>query len=211
MAYDISGYVTVNERLKRALQQWPDLRVQETAPKLVQAGNQLFIEVTTTVWRTPDDTLPAIARCWEPSPGTSNFTRGSEQQNASTSSLGRCLGLMGVAIDAGMASKDEVALAKHRQSRDKHPANQPPDDKPQVASAALRVVDNSEPEPPPPPADWDIVEPSPGSRPATDKQMGFLRKLLKDRGVEISDMDMARLAADSKQCSRKIEELKDGV
>ena len=114
MAFDLSGYVTVNERLKHALQKWPDLRVQESEPVLVQTDGQTFIQVTTTVWRTADDPLPCVASCWEPYPGTTPYTRGSEQQNASTSSLGRCLGLMGIAIEAGMASKDEVVLARER-------------------------------------------------------------------------------------------------
>jgi hypothetical protein len=114
MGFDLTGYVTVNERLKHAIQKWPDLRVQESEPQLINTDGQTFIQVTTTVWRSPDDTLPCIASCWEPYPGTTPYTRGSEQQNASTSSLGRCLGLMGIAIEAGMASKDEVVLARER-------------------------------------------------------------------------------------------------
>ena len=55
MSFDLSGYVTVNERLKHAIQKWPDLRVQESEPVLVQTDGQTFIQVTTTVWRTADD------------------------------------------------------------------------------------------------------------------------------------------------------------
>ena len=205
MAFDMSGYVTVNERLRHALEKWPELRVQETPPKLVEAGNQLFIEVTTTVWRTPDDPLPAIASCWESYPGTTPYTRGSEQQNASTSSLGRCLGLMGVAIEAGMASKDEVVLARQRNSVQQHPSNSDAERAP-VGGKALRAVPTSEPEPPPPPVSQS--EPSPGARPATEKQLNFLKRLAKDAGETISDMDMARFAADSRMCSKEIERLK---
>ena len=201
MGFDLQGYVTVNERLRHALEKWPELRVQETAPVLVQAGDQLFIQVTTTVWRTPDDPLPAIASIWESYPGTTPYTRGSEQANASTSALGRCLGLMGVAIEAGMASKDEIVLAKQRNSVERHPSSDRP-----AKQEQLRVVSNSEPEPPPPPG--DLREPSRGARPATEKQLGFLRKLAKDAGLTISDMDMARYAADSRMCSDKIAELK---
>lgn len=131
MGFDLTGYVTVNQRLKFALDKWPELRVQESEPRLIETGNQTFIQVTTTIWRTADDPLPCIASCWEPYPGQTPYTRGSEQQNASTSSLGRCLGLMGVAIEAGMASKDEVVLAQQRNRSDdgnvRHPAqNQQP-------------------------------------------------------------------------------------
>lgn len=214
MAFDLQGYVTVNQRLAHALSKWPELRVQETAPKLVQAGNQLFLEVTTTVWRTPDDPLPAIATCWEPFPGTTPYTKMSEAANASTSALGRCLGLMGVHIEAGIATKDEVVLARERSSRDKHPSNQPADPpRAQVGGRALKPVPNSEPDVPPPPADepgLPLDDPQPGARPATEKQLGFLKKLLKEAGEQVSDMDMARYAADSRLCSRKIESLKGG-
>lgn len=187
MAFDLQGYVTVNERLKHALAKWPELRVQESEPVLVQAGDQLFVQVTTTVWRTPDDPLPAIASCWEQYPGTSSFTRGSEQQNASTSSLGRCLGLMGVHIEAGIASKDEVALAKHRAARADHPSNQPADDKPKTGGAALRSVG--------------------GGQPASEAQLRYLAKLAKERGVTIEPDELERLKADKRQCSARIEEL----
>lgn len=173
MSYDLSGYVTVNERLRRALEQWPDLRVQETPPKLVAAGDQTFIEVTTTVWRTPDDPLPAIASCWEPFPGTTPYTRGSEQQNASTSSLGRCLGMMGVAIDAGMASADEVKVARERNT-----------DQPQRAQVGERAQR-------PPQARTSAS----GGRPPSEKQVAYLRRLARENGDTITDDEVAAMDA----------------
>lgn len=208
MAFEMHGYVTVNQRLKHALEKWPELRVQESPPKLVEAGTQLFIEVTTTVWRTPDDPLPAVASIWEPFPGTTPYTKGSEQPNASTSALGRCLGLMGVHIEAGMATKDEVVLARERSSRDRHPSNTPPDDRAPVGGRALRPVPTTEPDAPPPPA--GLEQPAPGARPATEKQVGFLKRLLKEHNVDYTEQDMARWVADSRLCSQKIEQLKEG-
>ena len=61
MTYKLDGYMTVNERLSRALERWPDLRVVEASPKLVTAGDALFVEVTVTVFRDPDDKLPCTA------------------------------------------------------------------------------------------------------------------------------------------------------
>lgn len=177
--YDLSGYVTVNERLRRALEQWPDLRVQETAPKLVTAGDQTFIEVTTTVWRTPDDPLPAVASCWEPYPGTTPYTRGSEQPNASTSALGRCLGLMGVAIDAGMASADEVKAA-----RDRNPEQAP---RAQAGERAQRAPQSP--------------QTGGGGRAPSEKQVAYLRRLARERGDTITDDEIAEMtAADVSAC-----------
>jgi hypothetical protein len=58
-------------------------------------------------WRTPDDPVPAQATCFEPFPGKTSFTRDSEQMNASTSALGRVLGLM-MSFGPKMASAEEV-------------------------------------------------------------------------------------------------------
>ena len=91
-----------------ALQKYPDLRVQESQPVFREIGTKLYIEIRCTVWRDKDDQLPCIAFCWEPFPGTTPYTRDSEQMNASTSALGRALGMMGFGIDTKMASKQEV-------------------------------------------------------------------------------------------------------
>lgn len=103
---DLSNYVDVPSRFALALDKWPDLRVVESPPEVVTVGDQTFISVTMTVYRTPDDLIPARGCAWEPIPGKSSFTRGSEMMNASTSALGRCIGLM---MPFGkMASMEEV-------------------------------------------------------------------------------------------------------
>ena len=177
--FDLSGYVTVNERLARALKQWPELRVQETPPRLVDANGTLFVEVTTTVWRTPDDPLPAVASIWEPFPGVTPYTRNSEAANASTSALGRALGLMGVAIDTAMASADEVNIARNR--------NPDPlgDDIP--GSAPTRTKPGSAAKPAP-------TRPT-GGRPPSEKALGYLRKLAREAGDTLTDDEAATLTA----------------
>lgn len=103
---DLSNYVDVPSRFALALDKWPDLRVVESPPEVVTVGDQTFISVTMTVYRTPDDLIPARGCAWEPIPGKSSFTRGSEMMNASTSALGRAIGLM---MPFGkMASMEEV-------------------------------------------------------------------------------------------------------
>lgn len=104
---DLTNYVDVPERFKQALAKWPDLRIMEKRPEIITIGDKTFISVTMQAWRTPDDPIPAQATCFEPFPGKTSFTRDSEQMNASTSCLGRVLGLM-MSFGTKMASAEEV-------------------------------------------------------------------------------------------------------
>lgn len=114
---NLDNYVDVATRRQIAAELWPDLRIVEAEPKVVTIGTDTLIAVTVTVWRTPDDPLPTVATAWEPYPGKSSFTRGSEMMNASTSALGRALGFMGVGIGKSIATADEVNVrANDRQS-----------------------------------------------------------------------------------------------
>jgi hypothetical protein len=90
-----------------ALERWPELRIIENRPEVITIADKTFISVTMQAWRTPDDPVPAQATCFEPFPGKTSFTRDSEQMNASTSALGRVLGLM-MSFGPKMASAEEV-------------------------------------------------------------------------------------------------------
>lgn len=115
---DLTNYVDVPERFKQALAKWPDLRIMENRPEVITIGDKTFISVTMQAWRTPDDPIPAQATCFEPFPGKTSFTRDSEQMNASTSCLGRVLGLM-MSFGTKMASAEEV---RNRQTDTHTPA-----------------------------------------------------------------------------------------
>jgi hypothetical protein len=104
---DLSNYVDVPTRFAAALERWPELRIIENRPEVITIGDKTFISVTMQAWRTPDDPIPAQATCFEPFPGKTSFTRDSEQMNASTSALGRVLGLM-MSFGPKMASAEEV-------------------------------------------------------------------------------------------------------
>jgi hypothetical protein len=125
MAFDMSNYVDVAERLKLALEKWGEgLRIQCDPPKVVTINDRTFIEVTTRAWRTPDDPLPSVATAWEPFPGQTTFTKNSEMMNCETSSLGRCLGMMGVGVRNSIATSNEV---RNRQSEEElHPTAHKP-------------------------------------------------------------------------------------
>jgi hypothetical protein len=128
---DLSNYVDVPTRFALALERWPELRIIENRPEIITIADKVFISVTMQAWRTPDDPVPAQATCFEPFPGKTSFTRDSEQMNASTSALGRVLGLM-MSFGPKMASAEEV---RNRQTDTHTPAvlvRQP--EKPRTAS-----------------------------------------------------------------------------
>ena len=104
---NLGDYVDVPTRFRLALDKWPDLRVVEEPAKIIEIGDRTFISVTRTVYRDLTDPLPAVATCWEPFPGTTPYVRNSEMMNASTSALGRVLGLM-MSFGPKMASTEEV-------------------------------------------------------------------------------------------------------
>ena len=104
---DLSNYVDVPTRFAAALKLWPELRLKEHRPEVITIADKTFISVTMQAWRTPDDQIPAQATAWEPIPGLTPFTRNSEMMNASTSALGRVLGLM-MSFGPKMASTEEV-------------------------------------------------------------------------------------------------------
>lgn len=109
MAFNMDNYVDVPTRLRLALEKYPELSIQESPPKVVSMDDgKQFLEVTTRVWRHPSDPLPVIVSCWEEYPGTTPYTRGAEQQNASTSGLGRALGMLGFGIKQSIASREDV-------------------------------------------------------------------------------------------------------
>ena len=124
---DLSNYVDVPTRFAMALERWPELRIMENRPEVITVNDKVFISVTMQAWRTPDDPIPAQGTAWEPIPGATPFTRNSEMMNASTSALGRVLGLM-LSFGPKMASTEEV---RNRQETTapavlvRHPQNAP--------------------------------------------------------------------------------------
>jgi hypothetical protein len=191
MAFKLDGYVTVNERLTMALERWPELRVVEAPPKVVQVGDSTFIEVTITVWRDPSDTIPCTAAAWESIPGRSPYTRDSEMMNASTSALGRALGLMGIGTAGSISTADEVINRQYDREMAGHDIKRT-----KAGEAATR---------PSKPFEADSA-PAGGQKrqKPTDKMLGFLSVLEKRKGTTASpeareDFDACRSEIDRLQ------------
>lgn len=110
MAFDLSEYITVAERIAMAMAKWPDASFQNIGTKLINVDGHFYVEATVALYRDPNDIRPAIATAWEAIPGATPYTRDSEMMNAETSAMGRAV------IAAGIQSK-KIASVEEIQAR----------------------------------------------------------------------------------------------
>ena len=188
--FKLDGYVTVNERLRQAMELWPDLCVTETQPRVVELADVTFIEVAVTVRREPFDPMPTTAHAWERVPGLTPYTKNSEMMNASTSALGRALGMMGIGTTSSLSSAEEVIARQYDQAAENHPSG-----KVRPGSASVRPL--------------EAVKTDSGTKGAgkpTEKMLKFLAVLEKRTGQTASpeareDFDLCRSEIDRLQGS----------
>lgn len=109
MAFDLSDYVTVPERIALFYERFPEGSIVSAVPRVIDIGERVFIEVTTCAYRYPDDPQPAQATAWEPFPGRTPYTKESEMMNAETSAIGRAIAALGIGTNRSLASANEVA------------------------------------------------------------------------------------------------------
>ena len=125
--YNMDGYVQVIDRIKLFYARYPEGSLQMGTPTFLDIGDQKWAMGRAYAYRTPDDLRPGVGTAWEPVPGTTNFTRGSEIQNLETSCWGRAIGSLGIGIDASIATLDEIQGAKER-GKVMRTTETPPDD-----------------------------------------------------------------------------------
>lgn len=130
MSYEdrLGDYVQVKDRLVAALGKYPGLVVIEEDPKIVQIGDRIFVSVTVELWS--ESVRVSRATAWEPFPGKTPYTRDSEQQNASTSALGRALGFLGFGIGKSIATREDVLNRTSNEDASKGVYRSPADDAP---------------------------------------------------------------------------------
>lgn len=111
---DLGDYVDVATRIVAFKKKHPEGSLQPadlTRPYSIERINDtIYIVVVAAAYRTPDDKLPGIGMAYEPFPGRTPYTRGSELQNAETSAWGRAIvaALSADTRKAGVASQDEI-------------------------------------------------------------------------------------------------------
>ena len=136
--YDLKDYVDVKTRVLLFYKRFPD-GVLRFEFKGVLEHNPEMIWGIAYAYKTPDDPLPAIGTAQELATGRTSFTRGSELMNLESSAWGRAIGALGIGLENGIATAQEVEYAKARQPEQKrledHPAprnGMPPISKKQI-------------------------------------------------------------------------------
>lgn len=115
MAFEIDpDYKEVAERIDDLYEKYPDATLEGDYVS-VAFGANAYIVYTARCWRHPDDVRPSVGIAMEQIPGTTNFTRGSEIQNAETSAWGRAIVAAGASRSKKIASADEVRSARARE------------------------------------------------------------------------------------------------
>jgi hypothetical protein len=104
MPFNLDDYVPVAERLGAFYAQYPDGSIQTD---IIELSDKRVV-MRATVYRSPIDERPSVAHSALAIPGTTQFTRGSEIENAETSAIGRAIAMLGFEVKRGVASREEV-------------------------------------------------------------------------------------------------------
>ena len=111
-------YIPVNERIAAFIRQYPGGSLRPLWPdepyRVLGEGDTKWIVYGACAYRTPDDPAPGVGLAWEPVPGRTPYTRGSELMVAETSAWGRALAAIGIATNKSIASAEEVRSAQER-------------------------------------------------------------------------------------------------
>ena len=109
---NLDGYIPVAERIQLLIERFPEASLQPVDPtkpyEVIGQGDTKWIVYAAACYRNPDDPRPGIGIAWEPVPGRTPFTKGSELMVAETSAWGRAIAAVGIGTDRGVASRDEV-------------------------------------------------------------------------------------------------------
>lgn len=108
MSWDLKDYVTVAERLRLFMKRYPEGSIQLDPVEFRDIEGKTWVIGRAYAYRTPDDPRPGIGTAWEIIPGMTSFTKFSEVQNVETSAWGRALAAIGIGIDKGVATWDEI-------------------------------------------------------------------------------------------------------
>jgi hypothetical protein len=107
------SYVEVKERIQAFYATYPTGAIVTTKVKMVEANFARGIEaimVQAKAYRTPDDPHPGVGTSWLVVPGHTPYTNGSEVENAETSAWGRAIAAVGILVDRGIASAQEIRM-----------------------------------------------------------------------------------------------------
>ena len=114
MSFNMNDYIDVKTRIALFYAKYPEGSIQFTFMGTLDHDPEMIWGIA-HAYRSADDQLPASGTAQELAKGKTNFTRGSELQNLETSAVGRALGMLGIGIEKGLATSDEIEAAHKRQ------------------------------------------------------------------------------------------------
>lgn len=107
--FNLDDYNTVPERMAEFFAKYPEGSLSDSECQYMQVDGRWLVIVKSKAFRTPDDPKPGVGHAQEFIPGTTQFTKDSELQNAETASWGRAIMAVGAADSKkGIASREEV-------------------------------------------------------------------------------------------------------
>lgn len=115
MAFDISNYVTVQERVAEFYARYPEGSIQFEFMGVMD-GDPMKMWGVAKAYRTPDDLLPGVGTASEFIVGKSPYTNGSELQNLETACWGRACASLNIGTSKGLSSKEEIIGSRERQA-----------------------------------------------------------------------------------------------
>jgi len=115
MSFNMNDYIDVKTRIALFYAKYPEGSIQFTFRGTLEHDPEMIWGVA-KAYREATDIKPATGTAQELAKGKTNFTRGSELQNLETSAVGRALGMLGIGIEKGLATSDEIEAAQERQS-----------------------------------------------------------------------------------------------
>ena len=122
--YSLADYVDVKTRVILFYQKYPDGSLQFEFKGVLESNPDMIWGIA-YAYRTPDDPRPGIGTAAELAVGRTNFTRFSEMQNLESSAWGRAIGSLGLGLEKGIATRQEVEAAQARQEPNDDPWAQP--------------------------------------------------------------------------------------
>lgn len=164
-------YQTVAERIKIFREKHPEGSLRPADPahpfRLITMNDSYYVVVTAAAYRHPDDPNPGIGQAWEPVPGTTEYSNGSELMVAETSAWGRAIIATLAADSRKIATSDEVTAAQQRRATTPPPAQQTPQPAPQPVQP-----------PAPQPAPQPTQQTAPITIPVPDENRAFVDSLI---------------------------------
>jgi len=171
----LKDYIEVKDRIQQFYKQYPNGSLQFEYGGLIEIGNQKIIWGQAYAYRSQDDLKPGIGTAWEFVPGSTPFSRGSELQVLETSSWGRAIAALGIAVSKSVASKQEVQAAKARDPWDAPPDSPKKAVEADLSSLGASVVGEYTDKPKTPPS---APTTSNMTRPASEKQVNYFKSLM---------------------------------